>query len=340
MNLTSKKSTRNALALVITISIGVHLAGLFIFGVVKIAQAVMREEVTFEAPPMPPPPEEIPEFEVNLEQRNEESSPPRPNPITVDSPDIALPALNIDVNVDSYSSYGRGSGGFGSGTGSGGGIREMAITANLFGTEVTATKLGVILDISFSTHRAIDKVLTEINKEFKDAIIVLVPGCSMRNGVTATIYPLKDYGKGTKDHKIVGQNSTQPFTEKLLKQNKDFDKIWGKLEKEERGHIVFAKRDNNSETSNGGSDDAMEFLRDEGVDTIYWFADFQDDFAVDVDAVIKSMNRGRITLIMHDFVAPLGQINEETGKSNSGLLKLQQKLADETNGKFFLKVLD
>ncbi|MGB0413058.1 MAG: hypothetical protein ACPGJU_01310 [Coraliomargarita sp.] len=338
MNLTSKKSTRSALALVLMISVGVHLVGLLIFGVMKIAEVVMREEVTFEAPPPPPPVEEIPEFEVNLEQRNEESSPPRPNPITVDSPDVALPALDIDVNVDSYSSYGRGSGGFGNGMGSGGaGIREMAITANLFGTEVTATKLGVILDISFSTHRAIDKVVNEINKEFKDAIIVLVPGCVIGTH-DSTIYPLQDFKKGTKAHKV-SKLSTETFTEKLLERNKEFDKIWGKLEKDERGYILFAENPKNKQTGNGGTNDAMEFLRDEGVDTIYWFADFQDGIlSAPLDELIKSMKRGRITVIMHDFVAPLGSKNKE-GKQNSALLKLQQKLADETDGKFFLKEL-
>ena len=338
MNLTNKKSTRSTLALVLAISIGVHLVGLLIFGVMKIAEVVMREEVTFEAPPMPPPPEEIPEFEVNLEQRNEESSPPRPNPITVDSPDIALPALNIDVNVDSYSSYGRGSGGFGSGMGTGGGIREMAITANLFGTEVTANKLGVILDISFSTHKAIDKVVNEINKEFKDAVIVLVPGCGMTGAEQTSIYPLKDFEKATKSHKKAASVSAQAFTKKLLDNNKEFEKIWGKLEKEERGYILFALK--RGQSVKGGTHGAMEFLRDEGVDAIYWFADFQDNVGAEaVDTVIKSMKRGKITVIMHDFLSPLGQKNKATGESNPGLLKLQQKLADETDGKFFLKTL-
>ena len=339
MNLTNKKSTRSTLALVLAISVGVHVVGILIFGVMKIAEVVMREEVAFEAPPPPPPVEEIPEFEVNLEQRNEESSPPRPNPITVDSPDIALPALDIDVNVDSYSSYGRGSGGFGSGsgTGTGGGIREMAITAKLFGTEVTATKLGVLLDISFSTHRAIDKVVNEINKKFKDAVIVLAPGCVIGKH-DSTVYPLKDFKKGTKAHKV-GKLSTETFTERLLERNKEFDKIWGKLEKDERGYILFAENPNSKQTGNGGSNDALEFLRDEGVDTIYWFADFQDQFLAEpTEAVIKSMKRGRITVIMHDFVAPLGAKNKE-GQQNQALLKLQQKLADETKGKFFLKEL-
>ena len=123
-------------------------------------------------------------------------------------------------------------------------------------------------------------------------------------------------------------------------ENKEFDKIWGKLEKDERGYILFAENTKTKTTSNGGSDDAMEFLRDEGVDTIYWFADFQDGILSEpLDELVKSMKRGRITLIMHDFVAPLGRKNKDTGKTDPKTLKMLQRLADETDGKFFLKEL-
>ncbi|MEO0510918.1 MAG: hypothetical protein AAF065_13785 [Verrucomicrobiota bacterium] len=334
MNLSSKKSTRGALTIVLVLSIGLHLLALFIFGVVKIAQVVMREEVTFEAPPLEPPPEEIPEFEVNLEQRNEESSPPRPNPITVDSPDIVLPALDIDVNVDSYSSYGRGSGGFGNGGGAGG-IREMAITATLFGTEVTATKLGVLLDISFSTHKAIDKVLEQVNENFKDAVVVFAPGCVIGDEDT-DIYPLKSYERAIKKHKKIGKFSTQPFIEGLFERNKNFAEIWSDLEKQGRGHIAFSEKPNGT-TANGGSQDSLEFLRDEGVDTIYWFADFDDTLdQTRTENVLKSMKRGKITLIIHDFVNPLGPSNKRKRESS---LQLLNAMADETEGKFFLQTL-
>ena len=114
----------------------------------------------------------------------------------------------------------------------------------------------------------------------------------------------------------------------------------GKLEKDERGYILFAENPNSKRTGNGGSDDAMEFLRDEGVDTIYWFADFQDGILSEpLGELIKSMKRGNITVIMHDFVAPLGRKNKDTGKSDPGTLKLLQRLADETDGQLFLKEL-
>lgn len=340
MNLTSKKSTRSALALVLIISIGVHLLGLFTFGVVKIAQAVMREEVTFQPPPPPPPAQEIPEYTVNLEQRNAASSPLRPSPITVDSPDIELPALDIDVTVDSYSTYGRGSAGFGSGNGGSTSsiqhMREMAITADLFGAQISATKLGVILDISRSTHKQIDKVLNEINKKFTDAIVVLVPGCAI-SSYSTSIYAFREYERGTRKHTKVGRYSTQPYIEGLLETNPAFVEIWGELEQQDNGYILFAESSTGT-TASGGSNNAMEFLRDKGVDTIYWFADFEDSIhESEAKNVLRSMKRGGISLFMHDFVTPLSA-SKKTRREQT--LPLLQELADETDGQFFLKVLN
>ncbi|MEO0510646.1 MAG: hypothetical protein AAF065_12390 [Verrucomicrobiota bacterium] len=150
MDFSSKKSLRGTLTLVLVVSVALHLLALFVFGAVKIAQVVMRDEVAFVSPPPLPLAEEIPEFEVNLEQRNQESAPPRPNPIVVDSPDIALPALDIDVNVESTSSYGRGSGSgdFGSGSGTSQ-IREMSIDLTKFGYSgfVEGTLEGILFDL-------------------------------------------------------------------------------------------------------------------------------------------------------------------------------------------------
>jgi hypothetical protein len=105
--------SRNALALVLGGSLLLHIVAVAIFGTVKFVAAVLREEQTFEAPPIEPPPQKEPEYTVNIQQRNKSSSPPRPKPIVVNNPtEIDIPALNIDVNVDSSSVYGRGGGGF------------------------------------------------------------------------------------------------------------------------------------------------------------------------------------------------------------------------------------
>jgi len=86
----------------------------------------------------------------------------------------------LDLRLESVSAYGRGSG-FGSGGGAGG-VREMSvesITKELFGAQVTASKLGVILDVSGSAHSHLRAALAEINSKFPDAVVVGVVGCGM-----------------------------------------------------------------------------------------------------------------------------------------------------------------
>ena len=78
--------------------------------------------------------------------------------------ELDIPALEIDVNIDSSSVVGRGGGGFGGGGLAG--MREMAVTMDLFGKSVSAGKLGVILDISSSTHNVIEYVMNEIQASF------------------------------------------------------------------------------------------------------------------------------------------------------------------------------
>lgn len=104
MNISTTYARNKALFLVVAVSLGLHILGLAVFGTFKIVESVIREEQTFEAPPITEVPQEQPQYQVNLEQRNQSSAPPRPNPITVDSPDVTIPALNIDVNVANTSS--------------------------------------------------------------------------------------------------------------------------------------------------------------------------------------------------------------------------------------------
>ena len=80
-----------------------------------------------------------------------------------------------------YNGYGKdgnasGLFGYGSGNGSGGnGLKE----AKIFGNKITADKLGVILDVSPSMKPYLTELKTEIRKNFPNAIIIPVEGCSI-----------------------------------------------------------------------------------------------------------------------------------------------------------------
>jgi hypothetical protein len=152
MNISNTSARNRALAIVVFVSLTLHLIALVVFGAFKIVESITREDQTFEAPEIVEVPQEQPEYTVNLEQRNQTSAPPRPNPIVVDSPDVSIPALDIDVNIANASNYGRGSGGFGSGALAG--MREMTINLTDFGYTdfVEGTLEGTLFDTKYDTR--------------------------------------------------------------------------------------------------------------------------------------------------------------------------------------------
>ena len=142
------KKSRSALASVLIISLVLHVVALLVFGTIKFVTEALREETVFEAVPIAPPPQQEPEYTVNIKQRNESTPPPRPPAIVVNNPsELDIPALDIDVNVDSSSVYGRGGGGFGGGLK---GVREMTLDIKLtdFGYtgQVEGTLKGALFD--------------------------------------------------------------------------------------------------------------------------------------------------------------------------------------------------
>lgn len=144
------RKSRSTLTLVIMVSFALHIVAIVIFGTVKFVTALREKPDVFEAAPEVPPPQKEPEYTVNIKQRNQSTPPPRPPAIVVNNPsELDIPALDIDVNVDSTSVYGRGGGGFGGGLA---GIREMAIgdlTLTDFGYtgRAAGTLEGTLIDL-------------------------------------------------------------------------------------------------------------------------------------------------------------------------------------------------
>ena len=168
------KKSRSALATVLIISAGLHVAALVVFGTVKFVTAALREEPVLEAPPVAPPPQKEPEYTVNIKQRNESTPPPRPPAIVVNNPsELDIPALDIDVNIDSSSVVGRGGGGFGGGLA---GMREMAMDLSFFGSSVSgdANRMLFVIDMSGSMtmgNKGLDgfrKVVDELVKTLEN----------------------------------------------------------------------------------------------------------------------------------------------------------------------------
>lgn len=129
MNQFFGRKSRSALATVLIVSLLLHVVALIVFGTIKFVSEALREETVFEAAQIAPPSQKEPENQVNLQQRNQATPPPRPPTIVVNNPsELDIPALNIDVNVDSSAVYSRGGGNMGGGLA---GVREMAVDFKL-----------------------------------------------------------------------------------------------------------------------------------------------------------------------------------------------------------------
>lgn len=105
------KKSRSALALVIMVSLGLHVVAIIIFGMVTFASTLREKEKVFKpVPATTSPPEEV-KNTIDHQRRNEATPPPRPQAIVVNNPsEMDIPALDIDVDVDSSSIFTRSGG--------------------------------------------------------------------------------------------------------------------------------------------------------------------------------------------------------------------------------------
>jgi len=330
------RKSRSALALVIMISFALHVVAILIFGTIKFVTDVLREEKVFEAAPIEVAPQKEPEYTVNIKQRNQSTPPPRPPAIVVNNPsELDIPTLDIDVNIDSSSVFGRGGGGFG-----GGGLsqmREMAVTMDLFGAEVTSNNLGVVLDISGSAHSTLHLAIAEIDKSFPRAHMVLVVGCGMSDGTAA----IKGGGG-----KVPGKPRFHKYRD--IDKEKEYNRLgrsaptqlrafFSKLgeNKGEDMERYFERRDNLYVLYGAdiyGANFAFDYLLDDhNVDTVYWFADFGDKIDESIiERLTSRLRSNRVTVIAHNFlgqsVGPLAtEMAKKTGGTTIELVPGQEK---------------
>ena len=194
-----------------------------------------------------------------------------------------------------------------------------ARTATIFGRNVSASNFGAILDISFSTHKSIDRAVDEINNGFPDAILMLAPGCGMKKAETGQVIEGKAFEDDIKDYYLNKSHYKQKtaytasFFDFLMNGNKNFKRMWSRVVADNRGHVVFldlkvTKSDNLGNAGMkgpwrvSGTHHAFEFLIEQGCDAIYWMADFNDEIERDIanDLILKMKSNG-VKLIQHDF---------------------------------------
>lgn len=327
------KKSRNALGLVLLVSLSIHIIAVIIFGTIKFVTEQLREEPELQAVEIAPPAPEPPRSNVNIKQRTESTPPPRMQTIVVDNPtEMDIPELNIDVNVDTSSVVNRDAGNFGSGGLKG--LRNQAVSANLFGMQISSTGLGVVLDVSGSAHAHLDKAITEIDNNFPSAHIVFVVGCGMSetDGAGRSDSPpgkprVVDYNQRGSNEKYDKLARSAPA------QLEKFFRMIGK-ERSEELRKYFKRRDNLYLLYGGdihAANYAFEYLIDQNVDTIYWFADFADGIQPPViESLTKDLKRNDIKAIAHNFMGrpvrpDVVEMTETTGGQSIALIPGQKK---------------
>ncbi len=202
---------------------------------------------------------------------------------------------------------GGGGGGMGGGPMSRlGGTR----TAMIFGKKVMANKLGVILDVSGSAHPHLAGAVTEIQKGFADATLILYPGCGLTNFDGKPEHDIRKYSTiPKKEFEAGATNFTTPAQLAKALKIEEFEKMTKRPTVKETLFVSWyaekgaeGKFDGTSPKLIGRTQVAFEELIRRGVDTIYWFADFAD--AVDprvVDRLETQLAGKRIKLHVHNF---------------------------------------
>ncbi|MGA0368684.1 MAG: hypothetical protein ACO3N7_04460 [Kiritimatiellia bacterium] len=272
--------------------------GLLIFGGFVILRKLQPEEVTFVEPPtiVRVEPQKR-QYKLRAQQQQQRSGRPqlqsRLQSTQVSS--FSLPPIKTQiapvkqkmVTIPGFSEGLGGGLGFGTGMGVGKG-------ASIFGVTIEAENLGVILDVSYSTHRVIDAAIVEIQKAFPDAIIVLGPGCGMKNGreeaevLSASKFEREKEALASPsfDFEITDYLSTEPRGRGLPVTNRRFAELFETGKQKNQMYVL---------TWNNRTHTAFEWLMKERVDAIYWFADFQDFQDPEIiDSLIKQLNRRKM----------------------------------------------
>lgn len=282
----------------ILISVGIHFLGLLGFGGFVILRELQPEPVTFVEPPsiVRVEPKKR-QYKLRAQQQQQRSGRPqlKSRLQSTRSSTFALPPIKTKVapvqrKMVSIPGLAEGLGGglgFQAGLGVGKG-------ASIFGMKIEAENLGVILDVSYSTHRVIDEAIVEILKAFPDAIIVLGPGCGMRQGdeeadiLSASKFDRErdELASPSFDYEITDYLSNAPQGRGLPVTNPKFAELYETGKEKDQMFVV---------TWNNRTHTAFEWLIRKRVDAIYWFADFQDfQDAEIVDSLIKKLNRRNI----------------------------------------------
>lgn len=229
----------------------------------------------------------------------------------IDMPDMASAMGGGTMGSGGFGSSGAG-GGFGTGVGIGGmkGVTFKPII--MFGKDLKARKIGVIMDVSGSMTPHLTKVVKELDRVASGSRLLLYVGCgvaSPKEGLRLDKDAIRTSSKSNQEDKNFeifwrkshnqAPNPNMPPPPKKNKDDKD-------PIPEEAVYNVLANRQETYFMKSQGIQYAwisllVRELRD--ADALYWFSDFQDQVDDEqLEAVLENLKRRKQKLFMHASV--------------------------------------
>jgi len=167
-------------------------------------------------------------------------------------------------------------GGLGQGTSGSGTGRGRTGSGTIMGLNIASQRLGVLLDVSGSMHTILPEVLRQIDEQFADYALVLIPGCSVEARTSEGEFSRMDFETGAGlylSKNLQAQFQALPSTPFV------------------------------GPYADGGQ--AIEYIIGRlSVDSIYWFSDFQDRVTPERMAKLgQLLEERRIKLYVHSVEA-------------------------------------
>lgn len=217
-------------------------------------------------------------------------------------PDLLdLPSSNDMLSSSKLGGAGLGGGGFGKGMGLGAKDGMVFQPLSMFGREIKAKRLALVLDVSSSMAPFLPRVIEEVDKVAKGSVIVLYPGCGLDSPPN----------KGLSGKEIYRTNGPE------------FERFWrmgGMASLEEARKFKFSRSDpipSESVYTVLAKRPQTHFIHYVGIgytwlallsdhvrqaDALYWFSDFQDhvDFQ-QLDIVRENLLRRKQKLYIQPY---------------------------------------
>jgi len=279
---------------------------------------------TDEVVPEEPRPDDMMPKDTSLA---EESAPPL-EMMTVPGGASWAPAIPKDMKTSLTGSVGGTGAGTGTGTGTGKGAARA--TVKLFGVEVKAQKLGVIIDISKSMQKYTPQLTAEIFEKFPDADVIFTNGGGMMDWPEA----LKKFNDEVEENKKKAKESKKEYRgpskmekpvlgrfngseasdwvpirgskighESYRGLKEDYPELYDKLSK--RGNAWFIS---SFQDANGVYLAFQELIRRKA-EAIYWFSDFESPVeGQEAEKVAALIKEKQIEVILHSVKGGVGKV--------------------------------